>query len=83
MVCHFFVCHFYEFKNRCIAHQRKGIFENKLVQIILRIFLSHLFNESIISIKESLKVKFFQNVQTDYKITRDQLSDVDYRRSVI
>ena len=27
--------------------QRKAIFENKLVQIILRIFLSHLFNVSI------------------------------------
>ena len=37
-----FLGHLYEFRKRGVAHQRKVVFENKLVQIILRILLSHL-----------------------------------------
>ena len=35
----------YEFRKREIAYQRKVGFKNKLVEIILRISLSHLINE--------------------------------------
>lgn len=35
---------------RCIAHERKGFFENKLAQINLRILLSHLLSEPTIII---------------------------------
>ena len=42
--CVSFLDHLYEFRKRHIAHQRKNLFENKLVLIILRILLSQMFN---------------------------------------
>lgn len=44
-----------EFKERCIVHQRKAVFEKPLVQ-----YLEKLFNESTVSIQRLLQCEYIK-----------------------